>query len=170
MGLQALQTQRQYIDTCSLAGRLAKPPSQSCMPSGWQPAQHHLGITGQASEQRRQPAHASMDPSPRTTAYPASQAPCCHHSTAKHHTFPRSTSGAGGSVRARAASILCRSMGDGKPQYSRRSRRPGRSRAASMRSGREVAAITHTPAHKATAHGTSHANRDTKETGAACYK
>lgn len=51
-------------------------------------------------------------------------------------------------LRLRANRISNRSCASGKPQYSWRSRRPGRKRAGSIMSGREVAAITYTPKKK----------------------
>jgi hypothetical protein len=54
---------------------------------------------------------------------------------------------AGSYLRERALRIASLSLPSGRPQYMRRSSLPGRNRAASSRSGREVAAMTTTPTH-----------------------
>ena len=61
-------------------------------------------------------------------------------------TAARSTSGARGLPRACRARIASRSTKVGRPTWTRRSKRPGRSRAGSSVSGRLVAAMTTTPA------------------------
>ncbi len=69
-----------------------------------------------------------------------------HHNTPPQHPHTSNcTSEARGIARLSAHSTSSRSWVSGNPQYTNLSRRPGRKRAASMRSGLLVAAITDTP-------------------------